>query len=80
MAKRKVNEQLADVWAELINEKMSRLSDRLENEDDPMICQKLDGLLEGYADALTIFDMLEKGRFQKDWNRLTQEAGKAEVH
>lgn len=71
MAKRKVNEQLADVWAELINEKMSRLSDRMENETDSMICQKLDGLLEGYADALTIFEMLEKGRFKKDWDRLT---------
>ena len=71
MAKRKVNEQLADVWAELINEKMSRLSDRLEDENDPMIRQKLDGLLEGYADALTIFEMLEKGRFKKDWDRLT---------
>lgn len=71
MAKRKVNEQLADVWAELINEKMSRLSDRMENETDSMICQKLDGLLEGYADSLTIFEMLEKGRFKKDWDRLT---------
>lgn len=67
MTKREVNEQLADVWAELINEKMSRLSGRLEDENDPMIRQKLDGLLEGYADALTIFDMLEKGRLQKDW-------------
>lgn len=71
MAKREINAQLADVWAELINKKMSRLSDRMENEDDPMICQKLDGLLEGYADSLTIFEMLEKGRFKKDWDRLT---------
>lgn len=71
MAKREINAQLADVWAEMINEKMSRLSGRLEDENDPMIRQKLDGLLEGYADSLTIFEMLEKGWFKKDWDRLT---------
>ena len=54
MAKREINAQLADVWAEMINEKMSRLSGRLEDENDPMIRQKLDGLLEGYADSLSL--------------------------
>ena len=69
---REVNEQLADVWAELISEKMSKITERFEEETDPLKCQKLDGVLEGYADALTIFEMLEKGRLKKDWDRITK--------
>lgn len=81
--KREINDELANVWATLISEKMDELQKQknvAKEKMDYLYGDSLDKeikrycLLEakisGLTESLTLFSSLEEGKFQKDYERI----------
>ena len=61
--KREINEEFADVWSEIISERVEVLKQKLMEETDEKKARYIDGMVE----TLTLFSCLEQGRFQNKW-------------
>lgn len=71
MKKRPISEELLDIWALMLYEKIDNISKLQENEEIPSVkYQRLDGYKSGYTEAMSLLTTLEQGRFQKDYDRL----------
>lgn len=83
--KREINEELVDVWATMISEKMEQLQkqqneilsktgfihdDKLEKELDNY--RLLEAKISAYANALALFSSLEDGKFREDYERIVK--------
>lgn len=69
MRKRMVNEELADVWGTMIDEKIEVLRQKAEtcSEDKQ---KDIDNYIDGMVAAVALFNCLEKGRFVNDYERI----------
>lgn len=65
--KREINEEFADVWSEIISERVEVLKQKLMEETDEKKARYLDGYIDGMVETLTLFSCLEQGRFQNKW-------------
>lgn len=65
--KREINEEFADVWSEIISERVEVLKQKLNAETDEKKVRYFDGYIDGMVEALTLFSCLEQGRFQNKW-------------
>lgn len=65
--KREINEEFADVWSEIVSERLEVLKQKLNAETDEKKVRYFDGYIDGMVEALTLFSCLEQGRFQNKW-------------
>lgn len=65
--KREINEEFADVWSEIVSERLEVLKQKLNAETDEKKVRYFDGYIVGMVEALTLFSCLEQGRFQNKW-------------
>lgn len=65
--KREINEEFADVWAEIVSERMEIVKKKLEEEPDEKKALYFEGYIDGLVEPLTLFSCLEQGRFQNKW-------------
>lgn len=65
--KREINEEFADVWSEIVSERVEVLKQKLMEETDEKKALYFDGYIDGIVEALTLFSCLEQGRFQNKW-------------
>lgn len=65
--KREINEEFADVWSEIISERVEVLKQKLMEETDEKKARYFDGYIDGTVETLTLFSCLEQGRFQNKW-------------
>lgn len=65
--KREINEEFADVWSEIVSERMEIVKKKLEEEPDEKKAHYFDGYIDGMVETLTWFSCLEQGRFQRKW-------------
>ena len=65
--KREINEEFADVWAEIVSERMEIVKKKLEEEPDEKKALYFKGYIDGLVEPLTLFSCLEQGRFQRKW-------------
>lgn len=65
--KREINEEFADVWSEIISERVEVLKQKLMEETDKKKARYFDGYIDGMVETLTLFSCLEQGRFQNKW-------------
>lgn len=65
--KREINEEFADVWSEIVSERVEVLKQKLNAETDEKKVRYFDGYIDGMVEALTLFSCLEQGRFQNKW-------------
>ena len=65
--KREINEEFADVWSEIVSERVEVLKQKLMEETDEKKACYFDGYIDGMVEALTLFSCLEQGRFQNKW-------------
>lgn len=65
--KREINEEFADVWSEIVSERVEVLKQKLMEETDEKKVRYFDGYIDGMVETLTLFSCLEQGRFQNKW-------------
>lgn len=65
--KREINEEFADVWSEIVSERVEVLKQKLMEETDEKKARYFDGYIDGIVETLTLFSCLEQGRFQNKW-------------
>lgn len=65
--KREINEEFADVWSEIVSERVEVLKQKLMEETDEKKARYFDSYIDGIVEALTLFSCLEQGRFQNKW-------------
>ena len=69
MKQREINEDLIEVWSDIILEKMHKLQDRVCNLDyESLSYHKIRGMIDGYAEALTLLSCLRQGRFKNKYD------------
>ena len=67
--KREINEEFADVWSEIVSERVETVKQKLEAEEDEKRARYFDGYIDGLTETLTLFSCLEQGRFQNKWEK-----------
>ena len=71
MKKRPISEELLDIWALMLYEKIDHINTLQENQEPADIkYQRLDGCKSGYIEAIALLTTLKQGHFQKDYDRL----------
>lgn len=53
--KREINEEFADVWSEIISERVEVLKQKLMEETDEKKARYFDGYIDGMVETLTLF-------------------------
>ena len=73
MKERQINEELVDVWAGMMAEKVSRAREKLAGTRGCVQSAGLAGFVDGLTQAMALMSSLEKCRFEKDHERLRKE-------
>ena len=84
--KREINEELVNVWATLVSEKMNDLQKQQFLAQGRMQClhgeslnkemdnyRLLEAKISGLAESLALFSALEDGKFKKDYERIAKQ-------
>lgn len=73
MKKRQINEELVDVWAGMMSERIDQARERLAEPGSPTQSADLAGYVDGLTQAMALMSSLEKGGLEKDYERLRKE-------
>lgn len=68
--KREINDELCDVWAMMMYERLDEAMEKKEKAEHIEESTRLDGYINGISMSLAIFAALEKGKLIKDYERL----------
>lgn len=58
--KREINEEFADVWSEIVSERVEVLKQKLMEETDEKKARYFDGYIDGMVETLTLFFVWNK--------------------
>lgn len=71
--KREINEEFADVWGTMLDNRLKALECRIGKEENLETIRFLESRKSGIIEALALFSCLENGRFSNQYNQIVEE-------
>lgn len=69
---REINEELLDVWAEMLGEKINNTQEKLMCETDIDEIRRLNAYIHGLTESMALLSCLEHGRFKQKYDEITK--------